>query len=79
MYSMVSVPDSPPEALWQQRKSGLQRCADDLLRRPPQPRAPWMSEETWACVQSKQDFYKAMKHALSEHEKFLARGNIGKP
>ena len=42
MYSMVSVPDSPPEALWQQYKSGLQRCGDALLRRQPQPRAPWI-------------------------------------
>ena len=69
MYSMVTVPNSPPEAVWQQYKSGLQRCADALLRKQPQPRTPWMSERTWARVQSKQDSYKAMKHALSEHER----------
>ena len=51
-----------------------QRCADALLRRETQPRAPWMSDKTWACVQSKQDSYKALKHAQSEHEKrFLQR------
>ena len=33
-----------------------------------------MSDKTWACVQSKQDSYKALKHAQSEHEKsFLQR------
>ena len=66
---MVSVPDSAPEALWQQCKSGLQRCADALLRRQAKPCAPCMCEQTWVCVQSQQEYYKAMKHALSEHEK----------
>ena len=28
-----------------------------------------MSDKTWACVQSKQDSYKALKYAESEHEK----------
>ena len=69
LCSMVGRPDSTPETLWQQYKSGLQRCADTLLRREAQPRAPWMSDKTWACVRSKRDSYKALKHALSEYEK----------
>ena len=33
-----------------------------------------MFDKTWACVQSKQDSYKALAHAQSEHEKrFLQR------
>ena len=33
-----------------------------------------MSDKTWACVQSKQDTYTALKHAESEHETaFLQR------
>ena len=73
-YDMMDMPDSTPETLWQQYKSGWQRCADALLRRQIQPCAPWMSDKTWACVQSKQDSYKALKHAQSEHEKsFLQR------
>ena len=63
------MPNSTPETLWQQYKSGLQRCADALLRKEDQPRAPWMSDNTWAYVQSKQDSYKALKHAESEGEK----------
>ena len=68
-YDTINLPNSTPEALWQQYKSGLQRCADALLRREDQARAPWMSAKTWAHVQSKQDSYKALKHAQSEYEK----------
>ena len=68
-HDMTEMPDSTPEALWQHYKSGLQRCADALLRRETQPRAPWISDKTWSCVQHKQDSYKAFKHAESDHEK----------
>ena len=69
LCSMVGRPASTPETLWQQYKSGLQHCADALLRREAQPRVPWMSDKMWACVQSEQDPCKALKHALSEYER----------
>ena len=68
-YDSIGKPDSTPETLWQQYKLGLQRCAEAMLRIEPQSRAPWMSDITWAHVQSKQDSYKALKNAESEHEK----------
>ena len=37
-YDMMDMPDGTPETLWQHYKSGLQRCADALLRRETQPR-----------------------------------------
>ena len=73
---MVGRPDSTPETLWQQYKFGLQRCADASLLREAQPRAPWMSDKTWACVQSKQDSYKALKHASSEYENSASQKKV---
>ena len=40
LSGMADLPDSTPETLWQQYKSGLQRCADAVLRTEAQPRAP---------------------------------------
>ena len=68
LCGISNKPDSPHEALWQQHKFGLQHCANALLRRQAKVQAQWMSEQTWAWVHSKQDTYKAMKHALPVHE-----------
>ena len=71
LSGMVDLPDSTPETIWQQYKSGLQHCADAVLHTEAQPRAPWISDQTWAYVQRKQNSYKALKHAESEHEKAI--------
>ena len=74
LCSMVSRPDSTPEALWQQYKSGLQRCADALLRREHHG---CLTRRGPACKVSKTPKRPLSMHCLSMRD-LQARKNTGK-
>ena len=78
LYSMVGMPGSTPETLWQQYKSGLQRCADALLRREAQPCAPWMSTRPGPAGKVSKTPTRPLSMRCLSMRDLSARGNPGK-